>query len=298
MIAMPLLRTALRVSRLSRLGLHLLRGLAAGAWRFPGLTQEQRIVYIQRWSEKLAQILGITVRVQGIAPGLYPPNHLLLANHISWLDIFILNAVTVSRFVAKSEIRSWPLIGRLCHHTGTLFIEREKKRDAARVNNAMIEALQSEHCVAVFPEGTTSDGSRILPFRSSLMQAALESHATIQPVYLRYTDADGNYNPTPAYVDDMSIGKSLWQILGARGLHAEITFLAPFPADHADRRHLTQFVEARIIAAHRALNEGNGDCEALFAPCTVAASASPATPRQQDPEDMEETLCHASRIAV
>ncbi|GGP26900.1 lysophospholipid acyltransferase family protein [Silvimonas amylolytica] len=287
---MSLTRTALRISRLSRFALHLTRALYAGAVRFPRLSQEERIDYTHWWSMRLAQILGITVRVQGIAPGRYPPNHLLLSNHISWLDIFILNAVTVSRFVAKSEIREWPLIGRLCCHTGTLFIEREKKRDAHRVNNAMIEALQSEHCVAVFPEGTTSDGSRILPFRSSLMQAALDSRATIQPVYLRYTDADGNYNPIPAYIDDMSIVSSLWQILGARGLHAEINFLAPFPADHADRRHLTQFVESRISAAHRALNEGDGNCEALFAPVSPANCSPAESCAEAASDELQDTL--------
>ena len=256
---MIVFRNTLRITRLIRFGLHMIYGLLLAAWRFPKLDQANRVIYIQRWSNQLTHILGITLRVQGVAPGAYPPNHLLLSNHISWLDIFVLNAVTVSRFVAKSEIEHWPVVGKLCGYTGTLFIQREKKRDAARVNSAMVEALQGSHCVAVFPEGTTSDGSRILPFRSSLLQAALESRATIQPVYLRYTDGNGHQTQSAAYINDISILKSLWQILGQPQMHAEISFLAPFPADHADRRHLTQLVEARIVAAHKALNHGEGD---------------------------------------
>ncbi|KPC49232.1 lysophospholipid acyltransferase family protein [Amantichitinum ursilacus] len=263
---MIVFRNALRFSRLLRFGLHLVYGLSLAALRFGKLDQAERVIYIQRWSNQLTRILGIQVRVQGVAPGTYPPNHLLLSNHISWLDIFVLNAVTVSRFVAKSEIEQWPLVGRLCGYTGTLFIQREKKRDAARVNNAMVEALQARHCLAVFPEGTTSDGSNILPFRSSLLQAALESRATIQPVYLRYTDASGKLTHSPAYINDISIVKSLWQILGEREMRAEINFLAPFPAQDVDRRSLTQMVEARIVAAHKALNHGEGDFDSLCMP--------------------------------
>ncbi|WP_187360099.1 lysophospholipid acyltransferase family protein [Chitinolyticbacter meiyuanensis] len=243
----------LRTRRLISVLLHLARGIAVAAWRFPRLSEAERLCRIQSWSLALTHKLGISIRVQGIAPGLYPANHLLLSNHISWLDIFVLNTVTVSRFVAKAEIRDWPVVGRLCHATGTLFIERERKRDTARVNNDMIEALQGGHCVAVFPEGTTSDGKGILPFRSSLLQAAIDAQATIQPVYLRYTDRDGNWCDAAAYINEMTLTESLWKLLGARGLVAEINFLAPFPVGKEDRRTVTRFAEARIKAAHEAL---------------------------------------------
>ncbi|UXY16585.1 1-acyl-sn-glycerol-3-phosphate acyltransferase [Chitiniphilus purpureus] len=191
-------------------------------------------------------------------PGLYPANHLLLANHISWLDIFVLNSATVSRFVAKAEIKHWPMLGRLCSAAGTLFIERERKRDTARVGGVMLAALREGHCVAIFPEGTTSDGRCILPFRSSLLQAAIDSHATIQPIYLRYIDQQGNWNDAPAYINQMTLTESLWRLLGTRGLVAEINFLAPFVVQDMDRREVTRYAEERIKTAHDALNAASG----------------------------------------
>ncbi|WP_159674515.1 1-acyl-sn-glycerol-3-phosphate acyltransferase [Andreprevotia sp. IGB-42] len=247
----------LRPYRLCRFLFHVLRGMATVAWRFPGLDQAGRVAHIQRWSTQLTRILGISVRVQGVVPGVYPANHLLISNHISWLDIFVLNAVTVSRFVAKAEIRNWPVVGRLCLGTGTLFIERERKRDTARVGQDMLAALQAGHCLAVFPEGTTSDGQAVLPFRSSLLQAAVDGNTTLQPVYLRYCNAQGQRCGLAAYIDDISIGRSLWRILGNRGLTVEINFLSPLSPEQQDRRSLTRTLEARIQAAHTALDAHN-----------------------------------------
>ncbi len=248
----PLL--CLRLSRLCRLISHFAKGLSKVTFRFPNMALEDRVNYIQKWSKQFTQILGVRLRVQGIEPGQYPSQHMLLANHISWLDIFVLDAVTVSRFVAKAELRAWPIIGRLCIGSGTLFIERDRKRDTARVNEAIVAALNEGHCVTVFPEGTTGCGRQLLPFRSSLLQAAIDGKATIQPVYLRYTDAEGKYSDAATYIGDMSIAQSAWRILGTRSLHAEINFLAPFPTENENRRTLTQFVEARICTAHQALN--------------------------------------------
>ncbi|WP_432732446.1 lysophospholipid acyltransferase family protein [Jeongeupia wiesaeckerbachi] len=246
-----------RLCRLLRLALHLAHGTWAVSWRLPGLSEGERIAYIHRWSNRLLTLLQIRVQVHGISPGVSPPNHLLLANHISWLDIFVLNAVTVSQFVAKSEIRNWPLVGRLCCGARTLFIERERRKDTARVNGAILNSLQRGECVAIFPEGTTSDGASILPFRSSLLQAAIDASATIQPVYLRYTNGQGERCGAAAYIDEISFGESLWRVLGHRGLTVELSFLAPFPAGESDRRTLTQFVQSRIQAAHQAFETGH-----------------------------------------
>ncbi|WP_168163840.1 1-acyl-sn-glycerol-3-phosphate acyltransferase [Jeongeupia sp. USM3] len=236
--------------------MHLARATYAVSWRLPRLDDEARVSYIHAWSKKLLALLQIDVQIHGISPGLYPANHLLLANHISWLDIFVLNAVTVSQFVAKSEIRQWPVIGRLCCGARTLFIERERRRDTARVNGAIVRSLLRGDCVAIFPEGTTSDGASILPFRSSLLQSAIDAEATVQPVYLRYTNAQGQRCCAAAYVDQVSFGESLWRILGHQGLTVELSFLAPFPAAESDRRSLTQHVQTRIQAAHQAFEAG------------------------------------------
>ncbi|BCL74294.1 1-acyl-sn-glycerol-3-phosphate acyltransferase [Jeongeupia sp. HS-3] len=241
-----------RLRRLFRLALHLARGTYAVSWHLPRLNDDERVDYIHHWSKQLLKLLQIQVQVHGMSPGVYPANHVLLANHISWLDIFVLNAVTVSQFVAKSEIRSWPVVGKLCCGARTLFIERDRRRDTARVNGAIFQSLLRGDCVAIFPEGTTSDGTNILPFRSSLLQAAVDAEATIQPVYLRYTNGKGRRCRAAAYVDEMSFGESLWRVLGHQGLTVELSFLAPLPAAESDRRSLTQHVHTRIQAAHQA----------------------------------------------
>ncbi|WP_230370232.1 lysophospholipid acyltransferase family protein [Paludibacterium denitrificans] len=188
-----------RLTRLCRLGLHLTRGILIVATRYKRLAQPERAVVTRRWSAQLLKILGISLKVNGLNPGFYPPNTLLVANHVSWLDIFVLNSVTVSRFVAKREIRDWPVIGWLVQVGGTLFIDRSNRRDASRVNQQLAEALAKGGCMAVFPEATTSDGRGLLPFKSSLFEAALLAKGTVQPVALRYQLPDGELTTAAAY---------------------------------------------------------------------------------------------------
>ena len=154
--------------------------------RYPRLSQPARAVITQRWSRQLLHILAIKVKVIGTPPGVYPAHTLVVANHVSWLDIFALNSVTVSRFVAKKELRDWPVAGYLVKNAGTLFIDRANRRDASRVNQQLAQALQDGGCMAVFPEATTSDGRAMLPFKASLFEAARLAGATVQPVAIRF----------------------------------------------------------------------------------------------------------------
>ena len=111
---------------------------------------------------------------------------LLVANHISWLDILVMHAARHCRFVSKADVRHWPLIGTLATGGGTLYIERESRRDAMRVVHHMAESLKRGEIVAVFPEGTTSDGVALLPFHANLIQAAISADAPVQPVALSF----------------------------------------------------------------------------------------------------------------
>ncbi|MFO1233722.1 MAG: lysophospholipid acyltransferase family protein [Rivihabitans pingtungensis] len=188
-----------RLWRLTRLSLHVLGGLWQVLTRFQRLPAAQRHAVQRAWSEKLLRTLNIHLRVHGQPPtALYPANTLLVANHVSWLDIFALNSVTLTRFVAKSEIRRWPLIGTLVTRAGTLYIERGNRRDAARINQHMAKAMQDGDCIGLFPEGTTSDGRSLLPFKASLFDAAARAGATVQPVTLRFVNADGSISQPPA----------------------------------------------------------------------------------------------------
>lgn len=185
---------------------------------------------------------------------------MLLANHISWFDIFALNSVSTARFVAKSEVARWPAIGRLCKGTGTLFIDRESRRDTVRMNKEISSAIAAGHQVAVFPEGTTSDGRSLNPFRSSLLQPAIDCRAAIQPVYLRYVDSNGLPSTTTAYFDDISFGASLWRILGGKGITAELHYLSPVVITELDDRHnITRQIELSIRTKHESLTQRAAD---------------------------------------
>ena len=148
--------------RLGRAVLHALAGLGIILFVFPRRSELQRNAHVQAWALKMLALLGIRLELHGQPPACGPV--LLVANHISWLDILVMHAARHCRFVAKAEVRHWPLIGRLATGGGTLYIERESRRDAMRVVHHMAESLKRGEIVAVFPEGTTSDGQRPAAF--------------------------------------------------------------------------------------------------------------------------------------
>ncbi|OWY37894.1 1-acyl-sn-glycerol-3-phosphate acyltransferase [Xenophilus sp. AP218F] len=219
-----------RCARVLRLCAHLAVGVFILATRYPRLAHAERAVITRRWAQKALKILGVEVKVNGVNPGFYPPNTLLVANHVSWLDIVALNSCTVTRFVAKREIRSWPLIGWLAHAGGTVFIDRGNRRDASRVNQALAHALGHGGCMAVFPEATTSDGSGLLPFKASLFEAALLSGGTVQPVSLRYQRPDGALLQEAAYVGDLSFIQSIGRMLTVPACAVELSYGQPLKA--------------------------------------------------------------------
>src|SRR5438477_74301 len=165
------------VWRLGFAVVHLLHGTLICLVIFPFLARPKRMQRVGWWSARMLRLLGVTLRPVG-APQLTAT--LLVANHISWLDILAINAVHPARFVSKADVRAWPLLGWLIECAGTLFIERERKRDALRVVHQVAQALQSGDTIAVFPEGTTSDGQGLLPFHANLLQAAIATASPVQ----------------------------------------------------------------------------------------------------------------------
>jgi len=162
---------------------------------------------------------------------------LVVANHISWLDILVLHAARHCRFVSKSDVKHWPLIGALATGSGTLFIERSSRRDAMRVVHHMAEALRAGEVVAVFPEGTTSDGIHLLPFHANLIQAAISADAPVVPVALRFVDTlSGQVSLAPCYIDDDTLLVSLWRTLRAPGITAVVSYGVPQFAAGRERR--------------------------------------------------------------
>jgi 1-acyl-sn-glycerol-3-phosphate acyltransferase len=227
--------------RLTVLTWHLLRGLWILRWRFPHLAPAQRQQTIHLWSAQVLHGLGVHLQVLGDPPVGGPV--LVVSNHMSWLDIFVLNAARPCRFVSKADVRRWPLIGRLVAGSGTLFIERASRRDALRVVHRMAECLQAGDVLAVFPEGTTSEGQGVLPFHGNLLQAALVTGASVQAVGLAYVQGRGQAlyteaprHAAPVYAGQTHLLASLWRTASANDLQATVHWGQADTAQGRDRR--------------------------------------------------------------
>jgi len=240
------LRIALALWRILVAVGHLLHGVLLCAFVFPFIdapAQQQRVGW---WSAKLLRLLGIALTSRGTPRG---GATLVVANHISWLDILVINAVQPARFVSKADVRHWPVIGWLVACAGTLFIERERKRDALRVVHQVADALKRGQTIAVFPEGTTSEGHGLLPFHANLLQAAIATETPIQPVALRFRDATEAVSRAAAYVGDTHLLRSLWSVVTVPGLQASVDWLPPIETRHAERRALAEHLRERLLEA-------------------------------------------------
>jgi 1-acyl-sn-glycerol-3-phosphate acyltransferase len=230
-----------RALRLSLLSFHLILGVALAGVAFPLCSPALRDRLIMVWARRMLSVLGVRARV-GPAP-ILPGGALLVCNHVSWLDIYLIYAAQRVHFVSKSEVRAWPVAGWLAHKTGTLFLERGRRADTARVNAEMRALMQRGAWVAVFPEGTTSDGRGLRRFLPSLLQPAVELNCPIVPAALRYRTLTGEYSAAPAYIDQISLWQSFRQITSEPGLIAELHFGEPIlPNGH--RRDLAAQAEA------------------------------------------------------
>jgi 1-acyl-sn-glycerol-3-phosphate acyltransferase len=235
-----------RITRFCRVVAHVGGGLATTVFVFPWVGVPRKRALIRRWSRQLLQMLNVRRRVNWRHEGGMRGHVLIVANHVSWLDIFVLNAQQATRFIAKAELARLPMIGRLCRNTGTLFIERERRRDTHAVNRNTVEALERGDLVAVFPEGTTSDGIGLLKFHSSLLQPIVDARGVVQPVAIRYRTPADEYSAAPAFVGDLTMVGSLWRLTGERSLVAELTILPQLPAADRSRRELSSAAAAAI----------------------------------------------------
>ena len=222
------------------------RGLWLAGVVMPRRDAAGRQAIVQRWSVRMLRCLGVDVRVSGQA---HPGAVLMVANHVSWLDIPALHAsAPQARFVSKSNIAHWPLLGRLARAGGTLFIERERKRDALRVVHEVADALRQSDAVAVFPEGTTGAGHDVLPFHANLLQAAITTATVVQPILLRYSEPGQSVSVAAQYTGTTTLIESLMKVCRARGLVVDVRFLAPEPVGEPDRRALAESLRGRIAA--------------------------------------------------
>jgi len=229
---------------------HVVRGLWIIRTEFGRLTPAQTDLLVREWSGGLLRILGVELSVRGEVPSGGPL--LQVANHTSWLDIIVMNAARPSRFVSKADARRWPLLGSLITGAGTLYIEREKRRDAMRVVHHVAERLRAGDVISVFPEGTTSDGSEMLTFHANLFQAAISAGSPVLPVGLAFIDdATGRPHPAPVFVGDTTLVASIWNVLSADGLRAVVHYGLPEECLGRDRRTWAQQAREEVDRLRR-----------------------------------------------
>lgn len=238
--------------KLFRVLLLVLRGLGTIWLWFPRLSQLQKEQRVMDWALDVLACLAIKLEVKGAAHA--PGPVLLVANHTSWLDIMVVHATRYCRFVAKADLQRWPILSTLIAAGGTLFIERENRRDAMRVVHHMAESLREGAVVAVFPEGTTGDGTTLLPFHANLTQAAISAHVPIQPMALCFVDtATGQRSSAPAYVGDDTLLRSVWRTLAAPPLSVIVRVGEAQMANGRDRRAWTAALRAEVERLHGAV---------------------------------------------
>lgn len=226
---------------------HVLRGLWIIRTSFGRLSPAQTQSLVHAWSQQMLRIMGVELVVQGVPPAHGPL--LLVANHISWLDILVMNAAQPARFVSKADVKRWPVLGALITGAGTLYIERENRRDAMRVVHHMAERLRAGDLLAVFPEGTTGDGQTLLPFHANLIQAAIAAEAPVMPVALRFRNpATGERSDAPLFIGDTTLVASVWRTLCADGVQAVVRYGTPARAEGRDRRAWAQGLQASVAA--------------------------------------------------
>jgi 1-acyl-sn-glycerol-3-phosphate acyltransferase len=240
---------------------HILDGLVISGLAFPWLAQANRNRIIRWWSRVMLWLCSARLEVTNghgapldatlLSTGIVANGHgrLLLINHISWIDVYAILGTLPSRFVAKAEIARWPVIGKRVALVGTLFIERGRRHAVHAMNHQVLAHLRAGECVAVFPEGTTTDGTALLPFHSNLIAPALELGAEVWPIVLRYTE-EGALSTAPAFVGETNLIESVWRIITARALQIEVAFLPPLASSAFETRHQIAHAARAAMAAH------------------------------------------------
>ena len=227
---------------------HLVRGLCTIWFVFPSLDAHARRARVRSWSRRLLHLMGIDIRMTGT---LVHPNVMVVANHISWLDIFVLNAAGPVRFIAKAEIARWPVLGRLvARRRHAVHRARAAARHASRQSATSRRRSQRATSSRSFPKARRRDGTTLLPFKGSLLQPIVDAGGHVQPVAIRYRTPTGDSSTAPAYVGDVTFVGSFWRVCGERALVVEIdrdAAAAGAAAKH--RRELAHAAEDAIRTA-------------------------------------------------
>jgi len=243
------------VLRLLRVGLHLLSGLVQCAVLFPWLPLRARNALVQRWSRGMMRVFRIRVETSG--PGQGDAAGAVVANHVSWIDVFVLNAIGTCRFVAKSDVRGWPAIGWLSARAGTVYVARNARTGVLAANAAIAAHLAAGERLAFFPEGTSAAQGHLLPFHANLFQGVIAAGAAVHPAAIRYVGADGQLSAAAEYIGTMSLWQSIVSLLAHGPFVAQVALLAPIASAGRDRRALA--AQAHAVVAESLANVSSDD---------------------------------------
>lgn len=231
-----------------RILLHVISGICTLSLLFPFINRDQKDRRIQQWSKKLLTIFHIQLHVTGPEKLISRP-YLLASNHISWLDIHVINAFKPVRFVAKSEVREWPVFGWMAQQLGTVFIRRDSARHARQVVDQMARALKIES-VCIFPEGTSTSGESVLPFKPNLFESAILAHVPVFPMAIAYrSGSTGLRSDTPAFIGDMGLLESMSNVIGSRDIEVHLSLIEPYlpgKSENSDRKELALYCQEAI----------------------------------------------------
>lgn len=213
---------------------------------YPRLAPPRRRALLGWWSGKLLRILNVRPRVEGKPPGAHERGALVAANHVSWLDIFVISSIRPTRFIAKHEIREWGLVGWIAYRAGTLFVRRDQLRDTARINALVHDALAGGDCVGLFPEGITTEGDVLHKFHTALFEPAVANQAHVHPAAIRYEKRDGSLCREVSFRGERTFMQSISLIIGEPSVVAKIAFAPVVETPGAHRREVAAEAQARI----------------------------------------------------
>lgn len=238
-----------RIFTILQIIVHVLKGCFILLLLFPWLKAGQRHRSIRHWCKQLLGIFNMRLSVIGVEH-LMDDHYLMAANHISWIDIHVINAFKPHYFVAKSEVASWPIFGWMAKQLGTLFIERGKSSSIRNMVQEIASQL-NQKAICIFPEGTSTDGKQLAPFKSNLFEAAIVANAPVYALAIQYFDMrTGNKTTAPSFIGEMGLLDSIWNLICSPPICAQISISAKLPA-LKERKALAELSQSLIAVQLR-----------------------------------------------
>ena len=212
---------------------------------FPVINRKSKKILIKRWSSLLLKIFKINLVVNNdLKKILYKKNYLIVSNHISWIDIFVINSACPVAFVAKQSISKWPILSWLVKASETIFIDRKRISKIKETTKEVENFLQNKGSICIFPEGTSSDGSQLLNFKSNLLQTAINKNISVLPIAIQYFH-NQKFCSAPAYYADLPLLDSIINLVKFNNIEAKLTILTEIESI-SDRKVLAKTAYEKI----------------------------------------------------